>query len=312
MRRRRTAANDPTVAIGAVVGELSRTRQGRRLLAVLAAVVVVALVAWQVRLFWQNHLRPRHPVGPAVRVATWNLRQFSERRNVDVRAIAEVIRASHFDVVAVQEVKRNGEQVDALLNELGTPWRATSMSATTGNYERFVFLYEGDHVQEIGRARFVNSPQAAVFARLPYQASFRAGAFDFTLVTVHLSFDDRARRRREVDALVQVAQDVAAASSEKDVIVLGDFNAENPQALRPFADAGWASLNHDPTNRGSSEVYDTLIIDPAPTREWNGAAGAVSFDDILPQNQNDRTAREHVSDHRPAWADFVTNLPDDD
>ena len=312
MRRRRSAQNDPSAAIGSVVNELSRTRQGRRALAALAVVAVLLLVAWQGWLFWQNHARLRHPVGPAVRVATWNLRQFSERRNIDLRAIAEVIRASGFDVLAVQEVKRQGEQVDALLNELGTPWRATSLSGVTGNHERFVFLYNADHVREVGAAHFVDSAEATVFDRRPYQASFRAGQFDFTLVTVHLSFEDRARRRRETEALVGVARDVAAASAEKDVIVLGDFNAENPQALSPFDRAGWQSLNRSPTNLGSSEVYDTLLIDPGLTREWDGAAGAVSFDDILPQYRDDRTARERVSDHRPAYADFVTTLPDDD
>jgi len=312
MKRRRSANNDPAAAIESAVVELSRTAQGRRTLGVLAALAVVLLIAWQGWLFWQNHRRPRHPVGPAVRVATWNLRQFSERRSVDLRAVAEVIRASSFDVLAVQEVKRRGEAVDALLNELGPPWRATSISDVTGNHERFVFLYNGDHVQELGDAHFVESSQSSVFDRWPYQASFRAGQFDFTLVTVHLSFEDRARRRRETDALVDVARELAASSAEKDVIVLGDFNAEKPDALSAFARAGWASLNHDPTNLGSSEVYDTVLIDPAPTREWNGAAGAVSFDDILPQYRDDRTAREHVSDHRPAYADFVTTLPDDD
>ena len=310
MPRRRSAAADPTAAaIGVVVGELSRTRQGRRVLIVLA---VAGIVIWLATWLWQNHLRPRHPVGPAVPVATWNLHQFSERRSVDLGAIAEVIRASNFDVLAIQEVKRQGEQVDALLNELGVPWRATSISDTTGNHERFVFLYNGDHVQEIGGAHFVASPQAAAFARRPYQATFRAGQFDFTLVTIHLSFDDHEKRRGETAGLALLAGDVAASSSEKDVIVLGDFNAENPQALRPFTDSGWESLNHDPTNLGSSEVYDTLVIDPGATREWNGAAGAVSFDDILPQYHDDHTARERVSDHRPAYADFVTNLPDDD
>ena len=309
MRRRRTATDDPTRALEAVVGELSRTRRGR---VVLVALLVLALLAWQGWTFWRNHARPRHPVGPAVRVATWNLRQFSERRDVDLRAIAQVIRASSFDVLAVQEVKRQGEQVDALLNELGVPWRATSMSDVTGNHERFVFLYNADHVQELGRARFVAAPQAALFARRPYQASFRAGNFDFTLVTVHLAFEDRARRRRETEALASVARDVAAETAEKDVIILGDFNAERPDALRPLEDAGFESLNHAATNLGSSEVYDTLLIDPSATREWDGAAGAVSFDDILPAYRDDRVARQKISDHRPAYADFVTTLADDD
>jgi hypothetical protein len=158
----------------------------------------------------------------------------------------------------------------------------------------------------------VASPRSAVFARTPYQASFRAGQFDFTLVTVHLSWDDRDRRRRETEALAPLARDVAAASSEKDVIVLGDFNAQSPRDLQPGVAGGFLVLNREPTNLGSTEAYDTLLIDPAYTREWNGTAGAVNFDDIIPRYREDAEARRRVSDHRPAYADFVTNLPDDD
>src|SRR4051812_19179700 len=119
MATRRRGRTDTDVLVGAVVGELSRTRLGRQTLIALA---VLALFVFGGYWLWRNHLRPRHPVGPAVRVATWNIRQFSERRDTDLRAIAEVIRASSFDVLALQEVKRRGEQVDALLNELGVPW----------------------------------------------------------------------------------------------------------------------------------------------------------------------------------------------
>jgi endonuclease/exonuclease/phosphatase (EEP) superfamily protein YafD len=312
IRRRRRRNTGPEAAIGHVVTKLSRTHGGRRLLVAVVALLLLALAGQWV---WENHLRPRRPVGPAVRVATWNLRHFSERPNVDLEAIAEIIRASSFDVVAIQEVKKDGRQVDALLNVLGSPWRATSLSATTGNHERFVFLYHGDHVQEVreaGGARFVSSAQAGVFARTPFQATFRAGAFDFTLVTVHLTYEDRDRRRRETEALAEVARDVAAASAEKDVIVLGDFNAESPRDLLPLESAGLKVLSRVTTNLGSTEAYDTLLIHPADTREWNGKAGAVNFDDILPRYQDDAEARRRISDHRPAYADFVTSLPDDD
>src|SRR5207237_4527942 len=138
------------------VAAMSRTQGGRRMLVLLAVVLLLVLAShW----LWDRYLRPHHPAGPAVRLATWNLRQFSERRDADLRAIAGVIRASSFDVVAVQEVKRDGREVDALLNVLGPPWRATSMSRMTGNYERFVFLYDGGHVPEVpgtGGAHFVS------------------------------------------------------------------------------------------------------------------------------------------------------------
>ena len=133
--------------------QLMRSPQGR---AVLLIVAIVVVVLWGGRWMWDRFIRTRHPVGPTVRLATWNLRQFSDRENIDLRAIANVITSSHFDLVAIQEVKQEGEEVDRLVNVLGTPWRAAHLSPMTGNHERFAFIYNADHVQEIGRAGSIN------------------------------------------------------------------------------------------------------------------------------------------------------------
>ena len=315
-RSRRPGRSAEERLVAGVVGQLSRTREGRRVLIVLFALAVLAFAGYWAWQRYQEHVRPRHPVGPTVRVATWNLRKFSDRPGTDLRAIADVIRSSNFDLVAVQEVMKEGEMVDALLNELGTPWRAARISDRTGNFERFAFVYNGDHVQEVGGGAYFITPlprvNVAEFQRKPYQCGFRAGQFDFTVVSVHLSYEDTARRKREARELAEYAEGLARTSAEKDVIVLGDFNAESANDLLPFDAAGWRSLNHEPTNLGSTEVYDTLLIDPGPTREWDGTGGAVRFDEIMPQYADDRIARQKISDHRPAYADFVTNLPDDD
>ena len=297
------------------VGSLMATRDGRRVLAVLVVAGLLVLGGFWV---WEHHLRPRHPVGPTVRIATWNLRQFSEgRSNIDLRAIADVIRSNQFDVVAVQEVKRDAAMVDRLLNVLGSPWRATSFSDVTGNHERFVFLYHGDHVQELGTPHFIATADAVIFDRVPYQQTFRAGNFDFTLVTCHLYYGDgqtgSERRRREAEALARFARQLAERSDEKDVIVLGDFNEMRGAAanLPVFKASDLEPLNREPTNLSSKQVYDSLLINPSHTREWNGHASAVRFDETTFRG-DDRAAARHVSDHRPAFADFVTNLPDDD
>jgi endonuclease/exonuclease/phosphatase family metal-dependent hydrolase len=293
--------------------QLMQTRQGRVALLVIA---IAAIAIYAGYWLWQNHLRPRHPVGPTVRLATWNLRQFSpERREVDLRTIANIIQQSQFDLVAIEEVKREGEEVDRLLNVLGFPWRATHFSEMTGNHERFVFIYNGDHVQEVGTSGSVPAPDSMVFDRVPYQQTFRSGNFDFTLIGVHLNYSDTTARAREAQSLARYAQHLAETSSEKDVIVLGDFNEEHTQAgsnLHYFTEIGWESLNQEPTNLKGTETYDTFLIDPRHTREWNGHAGAIHFDEQPPFNNNDKQAEEAVSDHRPAYADFVTNLPDDD
>src|SRR5436309_12427757 len=132
--RRTRMSPQERLAVDAV-GQLSRTPQGRRFLLVVA---IVALLIYGGYWLWETKLRRRHPVGPTVRLATWNLRQFSnERPHVDLRVIASNIKSSHFDLVAIQEVKRHGEEVDRLVSELGVPWRASHLSDMTGNSERF-------------------------------------------------------------------------------------------------------------------------------------------------------------------------------
>src|SRR4051794_33939657 len=99
-RRRRASAEERIVE--QVVSQAMRTRQGRVALIVCA---IIALLCFAGYWLWENNLRPRHPVGPVVRLATWNLRQFSEdRKPLDLRAVADVITANHFYLVAIQEV----------------------------------------------------------------------------------------------------------------------------------------------------------------------------------------------------------------
>lgn len=293
-----------------LAGFLLGTHQGRR---VLLIAVILAVLGYGGYWLWQSYLRPRHPVGPTVRLATWNLRQFSQgRKHVDLNRIAGIIRDNRFDLLAIQEVKKDGELIDQLLSVLGMPWRAALLSDTSGNYERFAYIYNADHVQEIGTPHFVAATDAVIFDRTPYQDTFRAGNFDFTLIQVHLSYNNTGRRREEAAALAKIASGLARGGTERDVIVCGDFNEEPPHGnLHYFTELGWESLNHDPTNLGGSQVYDTFVIDPRATREWAGLSTSVRFDEQV-FGDDDKRAEEEVSDHRPVYADFVTNLPDDD
>src|SRR5437588_5816677 len=134
-----------------VLNRMLSTREGRR---TLLALVAIALIAAALYLIVVAAHRPHYAAGPTVRVATWNLRQFSpSRREVNLRRFAQVIQDNQFDVVAVQEVKRDGQEIDALLNVLGSPWHAAlgpindSHTHAGGNNERFAFLYNAARVR---------------------------------------------------------------------------------------------------------------------------------------------------------------------
>jgi len=276
--------------------------------------IVILLIAAGV---WLMRDRQSPPVPPkagvqSVRIATWNLRKFSERAAPDLVAIADIIRQADFHLLAIQEVQQEGQAVQRLRRQLNEPWRHV-ISPRTGNNERYAFLYRADVVEPLGEGQLLES--AGVLNRAPFAMSFKAGQFDFTLVTVHLWYGDanfNQRRQLEVQALAGLAQRIAAGSSEKDLIVLGDFNEfRSGGNLHYFDNMGWSRLIAEPTNLGSTEVYDNLLINRGFTREYAGRSGVVRFDETRFAN-DDATARDLVSDHRPAWADFVVTGPDDD
>ncbi len=276
---------------------------------VVVVIVVMATIAGFI--LWQRSQRWPMATGPSVRVATWNLKKFSERARPDLVTIAKIIQQENFDLVAIQEVQQQGQAVQRLRRQLGEPWRHV-VSDPAGDGERFAFIYKANVMEPVDEPRLLDAPGAEVFARRPWIGAFKAGQFDFALVTVHLSWGDVDRRRSEAQALAQIVQQMARTGPERDIIVLGDFNEQKgKENLTCFASAGWIALNTRPTNLSSREVYDNLLINRDHTREWSGRVGVVPFDETMFDNDDPR-AGDDVSDHRPVWADFATTGADDD
>jgi len=83
----------------------------------------------------------------SVRIATWNIREFGGtsyggRSFEELYYIAEIV--SHFDVIALQEVRDNLREFMRLMKYLGPDWSyiATDViEGNAGNGERMVFLY---------------------------------------------------------------------------------------------------------------------------------------------------------------------------
>ena len=87
-----------------------------------------------------------------IRIATWNLREFDSpsygQRSQEAKAyIAEII--SHFDLIALQEIRRDLTALNDVKNLLGGNWDyiATDVTeGTSGNDERMAFLFNRDKV----------------------------------------------------------------------------------------------------------------------------------------------------------------------
>lgn len=253
------------------------------------------------------------------RLAAWNIRIFSDgsRTDDELHHIAKVL--LDYDFIAIVELRDEVVlmRTEAILVDMGRDYDYV-MSPPVGAKvkERYAFLFDPQIVRIIEDGEVFRDPND-VFLREPYFATFKAGEFDFTAIAVHVIWGDSVnQRRREVQELANVFQAVQAADdTEQDVILLGDFN-RNPDdqlAYRPLLSI--PSMRHlfqlpQKSHIKDTSLYDNIFFQTNYVTEYTGDSGIERFDEILFRN-NDAAASLAVSDHRPVWGIFRTDVDDD-
>lgn len=242
---------------------------------------------------------PPRTVAGDVLIASWNIREFDSRkyggRLTDAfYYIAEVL--SHFDLIAIQEVREDLSALERVQGLLGSWWKYVvtdvTDSALGGNGERMAFLYDSRKVTFGGLAGEVVLPPSKVdtevlqFARTPFVCGFRSGWAKIDLCTVHIYYGESkpldSRRLEEIRRLAaflskrakkaaqpRPSQDAAIAGRppEPDTLVLlGDFNIFDPKdaTLKAITDAGFlipkVLTDRKGSNMGKDKFYDQIAI----------------------------------------------------
>lgn len=276
-------------------------------------------------------------------LGTWNIRALSaltdkwDAREDDspkrdwhaVACLAEVV--SRFDVVAVQELRRDTTAMHALLMWLGAGWEVIVSDVTegdAGNGERLSYIYDARRVRPSGLVGEIVLPPTAAgavrqFARSPYVASFERERTEFVLATVHVLWGDSATDRLpEIEAFADWMSDWARRPREwnENLMVLGDFNLDRlgDPLFEAFTSTGlWppAELNHVPRtvfgNDNDKHFYDQIAWFSKPSGEsllhsldYTGRAGSFDF---VPHAFTGLTRAQQswrMSDHYPLWAEF--------
>jgi len=145
--------------------------------------------------------------GATIKLASFNVLHLGWGSSKDLGLLASVI--ASYDIVALQEVMKT-PSVSELLGELSVAVEEAEGQAVTwqavvserlgrSTYkERYAFVYRTDRVAYVTGPEFVVADAADTFIREPYVATFRAGNFDFTIISMHAVFGDKvadARRR---------------------------------------------------------------------------------------------------------------------
>lgn len=233
-------------------------------------------------------------------IATWNIREFDSekfgaRTEESYYYIAEII--SHFDLVAIQEVREDLRALDRVERLLGSWWKRLVTDITvgsSGNGERLAFLYDSRKVAFTGLAGEIVLPAkkepVLQFARTPFVCGFKAGWSTMSLCTVHIYYGkatkDDPRRVREIHELAALLAargkaDPKAISEPENLILLGDFNifAREDVTFRALVDEGFeipASLQRIPgSNVTKDKHYDQIAVMARPGRFGTTGRGGV-------------------------------------
>ncbi|MBB3230188.1 endonuclease/exonuclease/phosphatase family protein [Halomonas stenophila] len=280
-------------------------------------------------------------------VGTWNIRDFgdlfddwtenpdSPKRNLrGLAIIAEIVR--HFDVVALQEVKRQTTALRVLQERfLGPHWNLMLTDVTAGDkgrQERQAYLFDSRRISPSGLAGEIVLPPTAdgdpqeQFDRTPYLVGFQAGGEHFALLSAHIRYgEEPAERLPELRRLAHfVAREIRDraredGAEEANLIVLGDFNIDRRQG-NPLFDAFVATGLWVPealrtltsTYGTEPKHYDQIawFRDDMALRP-TGRAGKVDFAGAVFQELSLFQMTYRVSDHFPLWVEFAMDRSDE-
>lgn len=256
-----------------------------------------------------------------IKIASFNIQIFGQNKikNPEVMKIISKI-VKRYDLVAIQEVRSREENIIPTLlnyvNDANTKYDyvISERLGRTGNKEQYAFVYNTKTVSLIPNSSFVVKDPKDVFEREPFVASFRSGNFDFTMVDNHIKPEDA---EAELKCLEVVIDNIYDNSPEKDVIAVGDMNAdgtylnENKLAVI-FPEWRQTIGNAEDTTVGTANnTYDRMMTrDTTAKVEYTGKSGAFRWDSEY--SVTDSALIKKVSDHYPVYSEFRTDLPDDD
>lgn len=285
---------------------------------------------------------PPKQVDKNLLIATFNIREFGAkaRKGFAINALAEI--CANFDVIAVQELRSRLKDMKRLLDVLGPYWKVVfndpaGAPKNKGNDERFAYIYDKRVVRFTGMAAEllvsddflgkagVPATQMSVPWRTPFMASFRAGTFDFVLLTVHIQWNTKGgitARTKEIEMITRwVGQRNADAKLyDPDIFVLGDFNIPGlrSKAFKALEQHGLTvpdKLRRFKTNLKRDAHYDQISYYQNNTDCAIGGAGVINFYDAFFSTNMSKSKHDamtyQLSDHLPLWAEFKikeTNL----
>lgn len=279
---------------------------------------------------------PSSKLDETLNIASWNIREFGKTKRTEaaIHYLAEII--GQFDVIGIVELRDDLTDLGRVLKILGPYWRVVysdMIPDAGGNRERLAFIYDKRAAVFNGFAAEASPPRVkqgeeylseVSFWRSPYMASFRAGNFDFILLTTHIRWGESVEaRRKEIELLADwiEAKRLEKTKEDKDLIVMGDFNI--PSRTDPLFKAitknglqiPKALLGAHGTDLEKDKRYDQILHYPIYPENFTNAGGELDFyideahiRELFPAGMTKEKFTFQLSDHLPLWMQINTNI----
>lgn len=274
---------------------------------------------------------PSSKLDETLNLATWNIREFGKvkRREESIHYIAEIL--YQFDIIAVTELRENLSDLAEVMHILGPYWKVIFSDFTPdrgGNKERMAYLYDSRAVIFTGLAAEADAPRkknhqngeyitSFDWWRAPFMASFRAGNFDFILISAHIRWGEKKADRIAPLSLLAEWIDKRRKSEhnmDDDIILLGDFNIPSYESelYKAITSKGLTSpkaliQEEFGSNLAGNKRYDQIFHYPIENIELAGCGGVLDFyrndhQALFPDFELSKTDFTYqLSDHLPLW-----------
>lgn len=270
------------------------------------------------------HAEPVSFQATTANIAAWNLAGFNAIPTAKAETFADAIAYIDPEVLALVEVNPDSivDQITAELKSIGICYKRAIVEQTAR--QNIAVLYKCD--VELSNPRLiVGSDNNNPYLRKAFVADFKVGDFDFILIALHMKAgrggSNRSVRDNQVVAIANFIQN-ATAGSEKDVLVVGDYNmipvkdASNFTNMNPnnflnfISDSLASQFSHISSSGTAGNLLDGYAISRQHTGEYIAeSVRIIQLHTVLGLQLLDY--RNTISDHLPMEAVFLITEDDD-
>lgn len=257
-------------------------------------------------------LTPAKPVTPTVRIASFDLQNYDERKSESV-AIQEILGRilRNFDVVAIQGItSRQRDTLPKLVDRLNQEKHAYDymIGPRVGPIHQsmhLAFVFNTDRVETDRYQLYTVEDPGELMDYEPLVGWFRSKlvppqrALTFSYVNMYLS---PSRLEQEVSLLPALAESIQQdGRGEDDIILSGGFGCSD-KSMGMMSQRRWGfAVQNIPTTVAGDEMLDQILFPPQTNDEFTGRAGVIDF--LRKFNLTLEQATQ-VSTHLPVWSEF--------